>query len=377
MRTKMIIKNLKIQRIETDIQKKDNLSMSFVASTPTADRYNDIISIDAWNLSSYKSNPIILFNHDPTALPIGKGDVEIIDGKLLIDIHFDKKDPVAAEIGRKCKEGYLNAVSVGFSPLESIERSALPDDHEYKSNEGNYYTSVELLEVSVVTIPANSEAVAAKKYRNNRSIAKHILEILEEEGRYLIAIKKEQKEEEVVEEEVVEENSNEIIVKKSEFFNLPVTDEPFNPRKQDRAEIENAILSDGDWERYKKAHLWYNPENTETKEGYKFIVGRIRDPNDPENAIPEKGRLYVYRDQLGAAIAAINGSRSKPNINDEERKSAYQVAEKYYEKLGLEAPPFKEELSYDQPKEEDDSEETKAFFALLSAINSTDKNKEK
>ena len=54
---------------------------------------------------------------------------------------------------------------------------------------------------------------------------------------------------------------------------LPVTDEPFNPQDQDRAEIENNILGDGDWERYKKAHLYYDSDRDETKEGYKFIIG--------------------------------------------------------------------------------------------------------
>jgi hypothetical protein len=123
---------------------------------------------------------------------------------------------------------------------------------------------------------------------------------------------------------------------------------------------------DGDWERYKKAHLYFDPDRDETKEGYKFIIGRIRDPDNPENALPENGRLYVFRDQLANAVAAINGSREEPSISDEDRKAAYDVAAKYYDKLGLEIPPFKEDLYYDSEEEDEEDKEAKAFASILS-----------
>ena len=496
----MVKKSLNVIRIDAPNETKDNtqITMSFVASTSAEDRYGDVIAQDGWDLTAYNANPIILFNHDASAMPIGRGDVDVIDGKLLIDVTFDMEDPHAAEIGRKCQAGFLNSVSVGFNAIEAVERSNLPEGHQYKSDNGLYFNKAELLEVSVVTIPANPEAnsIAAKKFGlDSRQVAKHILEILEEDGRYLIAFKKAEPEEEHQEEQEHEEetfraglqskNTNfpekgedkkvslrnskypsfpldyaqnikdeypdiwdeggnilgnkqfallskiqknngvpetpdqeeairkreawaarhlqdfrlagtvaqmkwlvigekglshmkevireEINKRKDKSFDrdveaadLPVTDEPFNSQDQDRAEIENNILGDGDWERYKKAHLYFDPDRDETKEGYKFIIGRMRDPDNPENALPESGRLYVFRDQLANAVAAINGSREEPSISDEDRKAAYDVAAKYYDKLGLEIPPFKEDLYYDSEEEDEEDKEAKAFASILS-----------
>lgn len=493
----MIKKSLNVVRIDAPNEAKDNtkITMSFVASTSAEDRYGDVIAQNGWDLTAYNANPIILFNHDASAMPIGKGEVDVIDGKLLIDVEFDMEDPHAAEIGRKCQAGFLNSVSVGFNAIEAVERSNLPDGHQYKSDNGLFFNKAELLEVSVVTIPANPEAnsIAAKKFDlNSRQVAKHILEILEEDGRYLIAFKKADPEEheeehemesspaglqskntnfpdkgkdkkvslrnsdypafpleyaqnikdeypeiwdeggnilgnkqyallnkiqknngvpetpdqeeairkreawaarhlqdfrlagtvaqmkwlvigekglshmkEVIREEI-NKNKEKSFDRDVEFADLPVTDEPFNPQDQDRAEIENNILGDGDWERYKKAHLYFDSDRAETKEGYKFIIGRMRDPDNAENAIPEDGRLYVFRDQLGNAVAAINGSREEPSISDEDRKAAYDVAAKYYDKLGLEIPPFKEDLSYNSEEEDEEEKEAKAFASILS-----------
>ena len=160
----MIIKKLCVERGATDQEPEDSpLMASFIASTSAEDRYGDIIS-QSWNLENYRKNPVVLFNHNAAELPVGRGSVEVVDGSLMIDIVFDKEDPRAAEIGRKVKAGFLNAVSVGFNPIEAIERSALPDGHYAKGDKGTFFKSAELLEVSVVTIPANQEAVAAKEF---------------------------------------------------------------------------------------------------------------------------------------------------------------------------------------------------------------------
>ena len=200
----MILKNLTVERIKTNEEKGDNISMSFVASTSGVDRFGDVIDQNGWDISSYEKNSVVLFNHDPTQLPIGKGAVALVDGNLMIDIDFDMNDPRAAEIGRKTKEGFLNAVSVGFNPIEATKRSDLPEDHYAKGANGTFFSRAELLEVSVVTIPANSEAVASKQYQGNvlKVIAKHILDIIKEEDRIIVSYARAPEEEnEVIEEE--------------------------------------------------------------------------------------------------------------------------------------------------------------------------------
>ncbi len=186
--------------------------VSFVASTATPDRYGDIVNQKGWSLEGYRRNPIVILNHDSSQLPIGKGKVKVKNDQLVIDVEFDMDDPRAAEVARKTQKGFLNAVSVGFQPLESKQRSELPLDSKYYGKSGQYFKSAELLEVSIVTIPANSEAtmITQKEFNNFRDSMisevrnliraelltlpemriKHILEISEEEDKIIIAFAK-------------------------------------------------------------------------------------------------------------------------------------------------------------------------------------------
>lgn len=172
--------------------------ISFIASTETQDRYGDIVNQNGWALAAYDRNPVVLFNHQANSLPIGKGLVRVKDGQLLIDVEFDQDDEFARKIEKKARGGFLNAVSVGFNPIEAVSRSELPKDHPaYSTRGGQFFNKSELLEVSIVTIPANSEAtVSAKNISKLDRLSvrdliveelKHILEVEQmEDGKYRI-----------------------------------------------------------------------------------------------------------------------------------------------------------------------------------------------
>ena len=193
--------------------------VSFVASSATPDRYGDIIDQKGWILENYKTNPVVLLNHDSNQLPIGKGNVYLRDDKLVIDVEFDSEDERAKEVERKAKKGFMNAVSVGFRPLESKSRSELPEDNKYYGQRGMYYSKAELLEVSIVTIPANGEAtMLEQKFYNAMKeeilkevkaamqdtliVNKHILNVKEEDDRYIVEFAKPEME---MEEEAMKE----------------------------------------------------------------------------------------------------------------------------------------------------------------------------
>ena len=201
--------------------------VSFVASTATPDRYGDIIDQKGWQLDAYNKNPIVLLNHDSSQLPIGRGQVQVKNDQLVIDVEFDMDDPRAAEVARKTQKGFMNAVSVGFQPLQSALRAELSKDSPYYGKSGQFFKSAELLEVSIVTIPANGEAtmITQKEFNEFKSTMlheirnmirselltlpemriKHILEISEEEDRILISFAKAQPEEREEEPEMEEE----------------------------------------------------------------------------------------------------------------------------------------------------------------------------
>lgn len=154
---------MQFKRFETKAEQTDS-KITFVASTANPDRYGDVVDQKGWNLKAYERNPVVLLNHNPNQLPIGKGRAYVKNGQLMLDVEFDKNDEMAQRVEQKVKGGFINAVSVGFQPSESISRSKLPSDHPYHGKSGYYFQKSELLEVSIVTIPANNEATLSKHF---------------------------------------------------------------------------------------------------------------------------------------------------------------------------------------------------------------------
>jgi HK97 family phage prohead protease len=209
---------MQFKRFNTKAEQSDK-AITFIASTANPDRYDDIVDQGGWDLKAYERNPIILLNHNPTQLPIGKGKAYVKNGQLMLDVEFDKNDEVAQQVERKVRGGFINAVSVGFQPSESIARNKLPADHPYHGKSGYYFPKSELLEVSIVTIPANNEATLSKHYTANLTLSdvaksmlvhKHIVSIQElDNGNYLVEFAAHSEPEEVEEVEEVEEEVEE------------------------------------------------------------------------------------------------------------------------------------------------------------------------
>lgn len=142
-------------------------TVSFIASDETVDRMGDIIKVKGWDLKNYRSNPIILWQHDAEQ-PIGngvakKGQTPGGNGALLMDITFAEKEahPFADQVFQLVKAKVLRANSVGFMPIKahkpesSEEREALG-----LGPYGVVFEKQELFEDSVVSVPANPSAVA-------------------------------------------------------------------------------------------------------------------------------------------------------------------------------------------------------------------------
>src|SRR5580704_4210724 len=137
----------------------ESRSMEFVASTDTVDRYGDVIEQDGWNLENFQKNPVFLWGHDSSAPPIGKvSNISVSKNQLVATVQFLTADvyPLADMIFKMYQKGFLNAVSVGFLPIDyEID---MPDE-DSASPMGVRFTQVELLEISAVTVPANPEAL--------------------------------------------------------------------------------------------------------------------------------------------------------------------------------------------------------------------------
>lgn len=152
-----------------EIRKKntDTRTVTFVASDGSRDSAHTVLNQAGWDLKRFNANPVIGYNHEVYGawdvknvdFVIGKGRAYVEDGKLLVDITFEPKEfnELAEKVYQKVLFGSLNAVSVGFLP-KGQGRWGDGEEARGEANETYYYAGQELLEISVVNIPANANA---------------------------------------------------------------------------------------------------------------------------------------------------------------------------------------------------------------------------
>lgn len=127
-------------------------SLDFAISTQSINRYGDTVANDGWRLDNFRKNPVVLWAHDNSMLPIGKASDIRVDGSALKsritfttagDIRFNDN------VFNMLRDGFLSAVSVGFVPIK----------FSYSKDKNRPFgidiLEQELLEISVVTVPAN------------------------------------------------------------------------------------------------------------------------------------------------------------------------------------------------------------------------------
>jgi HK97 family phage prohead protease len=136
--------------------------LEFVLSDSTVDRYGDIVEASGWVLTNFKKNPIALFGHS-SGFPIGNwANLRIEGGKLIGRLVLAAKGTSDRidELRSLIEQGILRAVSVGFRPIES-------DPIDPKQPWGaQRYKKQELLECSLVSVPANPAALQLAKSLN-------------------------------------------------------------------------------------------------------------------------------------------------------------------------------------------------------------------
>ncbi len=128
--------------------------MDFIGSDDSLDRYNEVIDQEGWQLENFRANPVIPDCHDYSS--IGKilgraASVQVADGKLVNRVEFCLDNPMGALAYKMAKGGFIKSQSVGFIPLEwtNGNQAGQPD---------RTYTKCELLEISLVVVPANPGA---------------------------------------------------------------------------------------------------------------------------------------------------------------------------------------------------------------------------
>jgi HK97 family phage prohead protease len=136
----------------------ESRTVTFVFSDESVDLYGDTISARGWDWKAFENNPVALFGHDPSKpeYVVGRAKNLRIEGHRLVgDIEFMEAgiNPTAEIVYQMVKGGFLNAVSVGFMPLEWV---ATKD----KSRPGGIdFKRQSLMEISIVPLPANQNSL--------------------------------------------------------------------------------------------------------------------------------------------------------------------------------------------------------------------------
>lgn len=127
----------------------ENGILEAVVTTSGVDRHNEVIVTEGIDTTNYiEKNPVVLYGHDYWGFPIGK-TIKLKQQKNKITARFQlaiEEYDFAKTIYNLVKGGYLNAVSIGGIVKEWSE--------DYRT-----ILKMEMIEFSIVSIPANSDAM--------------------------------------------------------------------------------------------------------------------------------------------------------------------------------------------------------------------------
>ena len=143
----------KQKEFATSVKRLGAMKYQFDISTGDVDRENDTISLRGWRLDNYQKNPVVLWAHDYSQPPVARAsDVRVVGGALTAVVEFppagiyDRADTIRGLV----EQGFIRATSVGFKPIKWA----------YNEQRGGVdFTEQELLEFSLVPIPANPACV--------------------------------------------------------------------------------------------------------------------------------------------------------------------------------------------------------------------------
>lgn len=139
----------------------------FVASRQEVDRDGEVIIVKGISTANYRKNPVLLSRHDHT-FNLGKVDALTVERLDDADTLTGTATILPAGISPEADQAYemilagaLNGVSIGFLPLETDEKPVL------SGQKGRTFRKVDLLEISIVSLPSCPSCVIVEKAWRN------------------------------------------------------------------------------------------------------------------------------------------------------------------------------------------------------------------
>jgi len=372
--------------------------ITIVGTDETRDRQGDIVMMNGWDLKDFLKNPVFLWAHDYSSVPIAgaeKVQKKIKPKRMVFTEKFPTEGlfPFADLIYELYKIRQINASSVGFIPVD-WEDIKDEDDGAPKYWYPKRYLKQVLLELSGCAVPANPSALQeALKQLGPKSqpeklwkqLSSGVIEppsdsVIDKVLNEIIPMKA-----------VYEEESDKVQipvslpdltkqadpVEKEETFETVMTVKT-DPAPEGLTEGAEEVLEKGvsgsrtlplaekegawdgagakgrlaawasndgsgnkeemDWAKYRRAFCWYDAENADVFGSYKMPFADVID-----------GSPKAVFKGVVAAMAALNGARGGAGIPDGDRSKVYGLLAHYYRRFDEEPPDMK---SFDKLAEE-------------------------
>lgn len=164
-------------------QKLQKMSKTFVLTDQTVlTTHGFYLDNDGAILDRFRSNPVMLYNHNRENV-IGRWvDVRIDGDRMLASPEFDPDDELAAKVAGKVDKGYLRGASLGIYIRQAEYRANAKGEAEL------HVTSWEVIEASIVAVPSNSGALTLQVMGEDGSelsvedIAHHVAQLAAVQG---------------------------------------------------------------------------------------------------------------------------------------------------------------------------------------------------
>lgn len=272
-----IVKTLPIHNwVEAEHEEETRLYITGVAASSNVDSTGDVISENALEnaLKEYMKFPTIRYMHRPE--PVGRvTNAYVKDGQLVVEGYIVDPDVIL-----KVKAGVLTALSIGGW----IRNYHFENGHRVIDD-------LRLVEISVVDVPANPEAV-----------------IIEYKG--------------IVPTHTIKYSKDEEASWDADAAEKRIRRWASSDGSGDKDKI--------DWKKYAQAFAWYDDKDPENFGSYKLPHHDVKD-----------GKFVVVWRGVAAAMAALLGARGGVRIPESDRKKVYNHLAKHYREFGKEPPEYK------------------------------------
>ena len=176
MKDKMLFISSEIEKASSS-KKDKNLKIAGYANTTAKDRAGDIVTANAWakGVDNFRRNPVLLYQHKHDC-PIGKVNKITVDKKgIFVEAAVSKAAEDNHGIQTLIKDGALKSFSVGFK---------VKDGKYNRDEDSMYITDVELLEISVVSVPCNQDSLFSvrKSFETDDDYSKFVESFKSEES---------------------------------------------------------------------------------------------------------------------------------------------------------------------------------------------------